>query len=180
MATLVIACPICLQKIRAPANVVGRQIRCPQCKNGFTAADPSTVPTEAALPRAPRSPEPEPVVADPLGLDSDSVAAEVAAPQGNAVVDFFLLRRMITPVILTTLFWFGVALMLLAGLVGAIVVIIGMVTHTTSVGPGLLMLLLDFVTTICVLILWRVVCETIATVFRIAERVKEVMDRNLK
>jgi hypothetical protein len=173
MATLVIACPICLQKIRAPADVVGRPIRCPQCKNGFTAADPAAITSEPALPSVPRSREAEPAaVADPLGLEADVAAAEVA-PAGNAVVDFFFLRRMITPAILTTLFWFGVAMMLLAGLVGAIVVIIGIATHGTTIGPGLLMLLVDFVTTIVALILWRVVCETIATVFRMAEWIEQ-------
>src|SRR5262245_32305826 len=108
MATLVIACPICLQKIRAPANVVGRQIRCPQCKNGFTAADPAAVGGTSVLPSAPRPREPEAneePAADPLGLESDDNGGK-GAPASNAVIDFLLLRRLITPAILVALFWF--------------------------------------------------------------------------
>jgi hypothetical protein len=179
MATLVIACPICLQKIRAPANVVGRQIRCPQCKNGFTAADPAAVSDPSALPSAPRPREPVPdeeSAADPLGLESDDdVAAE---PASNALIDFILLRRMITPSILVALFWFGVALIVLAGLVGAIVGIVSMVSRTTPVLPGLLMVLLDFVLTLGALLFWRVTCETLGTVFRTSHQVKELIERN--
>src|SRR5438477_2243541 len=102
MATLVIACPICLQKIRAPAAVVGKQIRCPQCKNGFTAADPNAVASEPVVVNLPRPrervPDEEPAV-DPLGLEADEdVAGEPAGP--SALVEFLLLRRLITPVIL--------------------------------------------------------------------------------
>ena len=140
MATLVIACPICLQKIRAPAAVVGKQIRCPQCKNGFTAADPSAVANQPAVPNLPRPREPVPEDeepgADPLGLEADvDAVAEPAGP--SPFVEFLLLRRMITPVILVALFWFGVAVILLAGLVAFIVAVIGLATRTTPVLPGL-------------------------------------------
>jgi hypothetical protein len=177
MATLVIACPICLQKIRAPAAVVGKQIRCPQCKNGFTAADPNAVASQPAvsnLPR-PRSEDGEPG-ADPLGLEGDADAA--GEPTGpSSLVEFLLLRRLITPTILVALFWFGVAVILLAGLVALIVAIAGMATRSTPVLPGLLMILLDLVLSVGALLMWRVACETLVTVFRTAERVRELTDR---
>ncbi len=179
MATLVIACPICLQKIRAPATVVGKQIRCPQCKNGFTAADPAAVPMQPAVAIIPRPREPiadEEPAADPLGLEGD--AEEVAPAAPGAFVEFLLLRRMITPAILVTLFWFGVAVVLLAGLVAFIVAVVGMALRATPILPGLLMILLDFVLTAGALILWRVACETLATVFRTAAQVRELMERD--
>jgi hypothetical protein len=179
MATLVIACPICLQKIRAPAGVVGKQIRCPQCKNGFTAADPNAVanqPAVATLPQKSKIADEEPG-ADPLGLEGDTDAAtEPAAP--SPLIDFLLLQRMITPAILVALFWFGVAMILLAGLVALIVAIAGMATRATPVLPGLLMILLDLVLSAGALLMWRVACETLATVFRTAERIREFTDRS--
>src|SRR5262245_14587859 len=123
MSTIVFACPICLQKIRAPGTVVGKQIRCPQCKNGFTAIDPNAPSGEPAANG--------PTDADPLGLEGEGGAAQYGGGS-SAFVDFMTLRRVITPSILTALFWFGFGLMLLGGLVTGIVAIASIATKTMS------------------------------------------------
>lgn len=176
MSTIVLACPICLQKIRAPVSVVGKQIRCPQCKNGFTAIDPNAVANEPAL-SLPRPAVNGPTDADPLGLEADAGVAAAYGGGGSAFVDFMALRRVITPTILTPLFWFGVALMLLGGLVTTIVAIAGMAAKTTPALPGLLTVLIAFVATVGGILLWRVLCEALATIFRTADQVRELMER---
>ncbi len=172
MATLVIACPICLQKIRAPDAVIGRQIKCPQCKNPFTAADPGAPAAGALAANPPAIPEPEEAAGvDPLGLEGD----EPAAPPARAgIMDYLLFRRMVTPAILTALFYFGVAVILLFGLVYAITAVVGMASQATGVALGLLSMLLDFVLTISAVVLWRVFCEVVITLFRILEQLREM------
>jgi hypothetical protein len=176
MSTLVIACPVCLQKIRAPGSVIGRQIRCPQCKNGFTVADPSAPPPAAEAGQSEAVMGAEPPAADPLGLDG----AEFSVPRrsGGSFMDYLVFRRMVTPVILTGLFYFVAVVIVLLGLIYAVVAIAGMfAVGRGSVLIGLLSLLLDFVGTIIALVWWRVVCEMIITLFRMLEQLRDINDK---
>lgn len=182
MSTLVIACPICLQKIRAPNNVLGRQIKCPQCKNGFTAVDPAAVAPEPIAPaqtaaRTDFATESEPS-ADPLGLGSeDQFDATPATESRPSVVDYLVFRRMITPAIVTGLFYFGVAVILLVGLVFAVMTLLSSLGKGGNIAVGLLTVLLDGVITLSSLVMWRVLCEVILVLFRILDQLREMNDR---
>lgn len=176
MATLVIACPICLQKIRAPGNVLGRQIKCPQCKNGFTAVDPNAVAPEA--PAAPRKELPPPPkieeefpAADPLGLDDELPLP--TKPSGGGIGDYLMFRRMVTPVIVTAMFYFGVAVILLVGLIFGVMSLVGAITVKGAALMSLLSILIDFVATISALVMWRVLCEVVLILFRIHDQLRE-------
>jgi len=177
LSTLVIACPICLQKIRAPGNVLGRQIKCPQCKNGFTAVDPGAVVVETpAVPRMPSDPEP---AADPLGLDANDefAAAPVRASGGSSFLDYLTFRRMITPVVITGLFYFGAAMIVLSGLVFAVTTLVGAFAVKGNAPMALLTILIDFVMTGISLVMWRVLCEVILVLFRILDQLRELSMR---
>src|SRR5437660_9929719 len=104
--TVVIACPICTQKVRAPDSVLGRQIKCPQCKNPFIALDPNAIPAapafDAGFPEKPGTPV--------LG-DEDAEISEDVPRRPSAFVDYLLFRRMVTPVIITVLFYLGLLLL---------------------------------------------------------------------
>jgi hypothetical protein len=174
MATMiVIACPICMQKIRAPESVIGRQIRCPQCKNAFNAADPNAIPAEPS-PVQSRLAE-SPPIEEENWADEALAAPEAKKPaRGNSIVDYLVFRGLVTPVIITGLFYLGAAVILLVGLVYGILAIAGMVAVHGAALLGLLSLLIAFFATIAGLILWRVVCEVLVALFRILENVKEI------
>lgn len=172
MATMiVIACPICMQKIRAPETVIGRQIKCPQCKNMFNAADPNALPADARAVQA--------RLADAPALESDawdgSEAAPVVSPAGGgAIVDYLVFRRLVTPAIITGLFYVGAAVILLVGLVYGILGILAMAAVKGGAAVGLLSLLIAFFATIASLVLWRVACEVLISLFRILDNVREI------
>jgi hypothetical protein len=171
MATMiVIACPICMQKIRAPETVIGRQIKCPQCKNMFNAADPNALPADARAVQGRLAEAPALEAEDWDG----SEAAATAAPAGNALVDYLVFRRLVTPAIITGLFYVGAAVILLVGLVYGILGILAMAAVKGSAAVGLLSLLIAFFATIASLVLWRVACEVLISLFRILDNVREI------
>src|SRR5215475_13334355 len=101
---VVIASPICQQKVRVNTSLLGKSVKCPQCKNPFTAVDPNA----AAAP----APTWEPVTAKP---EFDFTSAREEPPReevsdeedlppsppvprksgGSALVDYLLFRRMV-------------------------------------------------------------------------------------
>lgn len=174
MATMiVIACPMCMQKIRAPETVIGRQIRCPQCKNSFNAADPNAVPTDAPgvqsrLTEAPSAESPNWDNGEP------EVPVVPRAASGSAFVDYLLFHRMVTPRIITGLFYLGAAVILLIGLVYGILGILAIVASKQTAMIGLLSLLIAVFTTIVSLVMWRIFCEVLISLFRILDNVREI------
>src|SRR5580700_3387676 len=174
MPNLVIACPVCLQKIRAPENVIGRQIKCPQCKNGFVAADPSTPSATVAASRESEDVELTPT-ADPLGLgDDDSAKPDGRSGQGNSLLDYVLFRRMITPVIITALFYFGVVVLLILGLVTGIRGIATILDK--QIAYGAVLLIGALVGTAIWLLMWRILCEIIILSFQILAKLRDIHD----
>jgi hypothetical protein len=172
MANLVIACPVCLQKIRAPENVIGRSIKCPQCKNSFIATDPSAPVT--ASPPAPPAPQEEfGPGADPLGLDEVDSRVDRGNRKASTMMDYLLFRRMVTPVIITALFYVGVLFIIIGGLV---VGVMGIIALKVSAAAGLLMMLEAFVGTICGLVMWRIYCEIVVLAFQILAELRGIRD----
>lgn len=185
--TVVIACPMCQQKIRAPRTVVGRQIRCPQCKNAFIAQDLDSIPAPAspkpARPRAASEPQAfafeEPVMsaasefADQGVLEDGSPVEPAPAPRGNNFVDYLLMRRMITPAILVVVFYLGVLAIIGSGLFYCVTGLITLRDKNTA-GFGVLMALLSLILVPVNLILWRIFCEVLITLFRILDNVREI------
>jgi hypothetical protein len=175
MANVVIACPICLQKIRAPESVFGRQIKCPQCKNSFIASDPS------AQAQSPAQPEPSMMITeeiaaspDPLGLsDEPSPQKKSSRSGGSTVLDYLLFRRMVTPVIMTAVFYCGVGLIFLGGLIEAVLSIYAM---KDSVKLGIVSLFGDLIGMTFALVFWRVWCELVILFFQILNEVRQIND----
>jgi hypothetical protein len=62
---IVIYCPDCTAKIRAPEQIIGRHIRCPKCDSEFVAKG-DEAPTPSAPPSAPEPPTPSAPVAVPF------------------------------------------------------------------------------------------------------------------
>ena len=172
MANIVIACPVCLQKIRAPENVIGRVIKCPQCKNSFTAADPAAPVT--AVVTTPMEAE-ESLAADPLGLEEkEFYGSERRSKKGSPMVDYLLLRRMVTPVIITALFYVGVAILVISGMITAVMGIMAMINK--QVGYGLVLVFSALVGTVIWLILWRIWCEIIILFFQMLAKLQDIHD----
>ncbi len=170
MPNLVIACPVCLQKIRAPENVIGRNIKCPQCKNSFIAADPSA---PAGSMSSTSDSESAPPVADPLGLD-DAGDSDHLPKRANAFVDYLLFRRMVTPVIITALFYCGAVALLILGLVTGIRGILALADK--QVTNGLILISSAIVGTIVWLVLWRIWCEIVILFFQILAKLRDIHD----
>jgi len=75
--SILIFCPDCNAKIRAPTSILGRQVRCPKCEVSFTAtAD------DGPEPELPPDPEPDvPPEPDPLSeLEPDPYPVSQPAP----------------------------------------------------------------------------------------------------
>jgi hypothetical protein len=171
---IVIACPMCLQKIRAPEGVIGRQIKCPQCKNGFTAADPKDI--AADVPAVQTRLNEVPAV-DPSGWDGSATVSPFETPPPRprgTFLDYLIFRRMVTPIIIVGMFYLGAAVILLIGLVYGILGLLGMFARRETALLGLLSLLVAFFSTIVGLVMWRVFCEVLISVFRILDNVREI------
>ncbi|HEV3145186.1 MAG TPA: DUF4282 domain-containing protein [Gemmataceae bacterium] len=193
---LVIACPTCQQKIRAPESVIGRQIKCPQCKTPFVAQDSSSVgvaagspaatvreqlPPQQEFPAVPPATQAWPGNGEEAPEETEPSARE-KAPRGS-FVDYLLFRRMITPWIIIVVFYLGVAGILIYGLVMFVLDLGLMVAAARSGGGGLAVALTllyalgVFLATLVSLVMWRVYCEVIATFFRILDNVREINEQ---
>ncbi|MFL5341405.1 MAG: DUF4282 domain-containing protein [Gemmataceae bacterium] len=168
--TVVIACPICTQKVRAPDSVLGRQIKCPQCKNPFIALDPNAIPPAPAFDAG--FPD---KTGTPVLTDEDAEISEDIPRRPSAVTDYLLFRRMVTPVIITVLFYLGVLLLLLGGLVLFVSGVLQAVHGYTLI--GIATILGSIVGGIVELILWRIFCEVLITLFRILDNVREINEQ---
>src|SRR5258707_15754182 len=136
---VVIACPTCQQKVRIGENLLGKQVKCPQCKNPFTAVDPNAVPPPAssweAVTHKPEfdfnAPAPPPTVEPPpeedYDYDQDAPGRPSQRPQksaGSKFVDYLLFRRMVTPFVLLVLFYLGVVAIVIYGIIQGVAGII--------------------------------------------------------
>ena len=193
---LVIACPTCQQKIRAPESVIGRQIKCPQCKTPFVAQDTTSLGAAAIIPggmvREQIPPQQQDAAAASATSQGSSTAGpeelgdsapeprENAKPSRGSFVDYLLFRRMVTPWIIIVVFYLGVAGILIYGVIQTVFAVFLVVEsrgRAAGVGIAVLYVLLAFFGSIFALVLWRVYCEVIATFFRILDNVREINEQ---
>ncbi|HLW67551.1 MAG TPA: DUF4282 domain-containing protein [Gemmataceae bacterium] len=194
---LVIACPTCQQKIRAPESVIGRQIKCPQCKTPFIAQDTSSLGAPPIVPggtireQLPSHQQPDGAAAtaatqgwsaptpDELG-EAETESRGPAKQSRGSFLDYLLFRRMVTPWIIIVVFYLGVAGIIIGGIiqfVSAVYLIVDSRGHAAAVGIAVLYLLGALLGSIFFLVLWRVYCEVIATFFRILDNVREINEQ---
>lgn len=189
--TIVVACPTCQQKIRAPESVLGRQIKCPQCKNAFI---PEAAPTQAQVtasappeppPYEPPAstwesagqndlPEPEPTYT-PTRRSRDT-GGRSGEKSGGGFVDYLLFRRMVTPGIITVIFYIGVVGIILGGLISTGITVFALI-RSELYGMAILYLVIGFMSGLMGLVFWRIYCELIILAFRIYETLTEIRDK---
>jgi hypothetical protein len=173
--SIVIACPVCTQKVRVPETVLGRQIKCPQCKNGFLAQDPNAIPPAPVFDEAfAAAPEAAPQSGESAGMNEFEDELTVPRPP-SGFVDYLLFRRMVTPVIIVIFFYLGVLMLMLGALFGLVSGIVGISQRSYQLGA--LSILGAIFGTIVALILWRIFCEVLITLFRILDNVREINER---
>lgn len=193
---VIVACPTCLQKVRVPDSVLGKQIKCPQCKNPFVAGDSSAPPTAASRTAASRaggssaaSAVAEPAVAaeppskgwsnpeiDVVEDEFDTRSALRPRPEGNGFADFLLLKTFVAPRIQVALFYIGLVAILVFGLVSLVAAIFLALRAGLERTMGLLLLIATVLATPLAVVVWRVFCEMVAAVFR-AHEAKEAPSR---
>jgi hypothetical protein len=194
---ILIYCPQCAAKIRAPEQAIGRQIRCPKCEAEFTATSDETVPPPVPPEPAPSPPPPAPEPAPPsppeprveaprpeLPPEDDreeedredepkpTPAPGTAAPT-NSLVEFLLFRTMISPIIIQVIFWIGVIASIGAGgffLIAAIGLMAGGKDAVFAFLQALMGLGLLVLGPLAV----RVCCELTILFFRIYDSLREL------
>ena len=179
MTNVVIACPTCQQKIRAPRTMLGRAIKCPQCRNPFTALDPNDITLSeiesklAASAPANGSGGAEPTSAEETVWGDDE---EQEPKREIRLLDFLWFRRMVTPPMIVVVFYIGLALQLLAGIA---LFILGFlqVIERTGVAAGIGIMVGGVLGTLLSSIFWRILCEVLVTFFRIHDRLSDISEK---
>jgi hypothetical protein len=195
MATIVVACPICQAKLRAPDSVLGKQVKCSQCKNYFTATDG----TGGAAPPGPAPASPPPP-GDPFAFDDpggtgawqetavhETPSEEVAprrrgsrggaAPAAGGLKGYLLFHRMITPAIILVLFYGVTVLFLLGGLTTFGFGVYMLFQKGVGVYAALILFAEALIGTPLAILGWRIYCEVLITFFRILENVQAINER---
>ncbi len=198
--SMLILCPECDAKIRAPASALGRTVRCPKCGASFlAAADAGPTPEAEPEPPPPPAPEPEP---DPFPVSQPAIrgaappfhhpeppppqqghwegAMESAPSRGyqtpsNPLADFLLFRTMISPVLIQIMFWVGaIACLLIGGF--QIVTAIGILIEGSRMG-GIYALVLGFYGLAVMLmgpLVVRIQCELLILMFRMYDTLRDI------
>jgi hypothetical protein len=195
---ILLHCPDCAAKIRAPEQIIGRQVHCPKCDAEFTAAveeapapEPEPAPSQPTPPPAPPEvKEPAPVrnevhvqPASPPPEEPDEEVDVVPATEAaydpaygppNPVADVLLFRTMIAPAIIQGFFWVGVILCVLTGVV-YLIAAIGMLVDASQ--PASLALLQGLGALGIIVFgppVLRICCELLILFFRIYDALKEI------
>jgi hypothetical protein len=85
----IIACPQCKGKLKLPEALLGKKVRCPDCKNTFVAGASAPVAAPPPLPQfkqgvaAPPIRKPAPPPAEVLEIDADDLIVEEEAPRSR-------------------------------------------------------------------------------------------------
>jgi len=185
---VVIACPTCQQKVRIGENLLGKQVKCPQCKNPFIAVDPNAVPPpatswEGITPKSEfafDAPAPLPTTVEPSREDFDDEKAPARPSErprksgGSTFVDYLLFRRMVTPGVIIVLFYVGVVALIIGGIIQAVSGVLVLIHGSIW---GILALLGALFGTILAILLLRIYCEVVAVFFRILDNVRAINEK---
>jgi ribosomal protein S27AE len=185
-------CPNCGAAYSITAQHVGRTFSCQRCGTPMvvhadglhTAQSPvaagavgDQIQPQSAAQALPPAPPPRGQVSPP----DSSFGELVERPQprrrvreGNAFVDFLLFRRMIAPWVIMGLFWVGIMLAILWGI---IYIISGLVMLANKdIGPlGLVFMFLGVLVIIIGPFVVRLYAEFIIVVFRISETLTDIL-----
>lgn len=148
--TVMITCPSCQRSMKGPDSVIGKTVKCPACQMQF------------AVTGGPPPSAPEPLVA-PLAVDF----AEPSEPRkrsGGTFWDYIVFRRMITPIFIQIVFWTGVA----------VIVILGLLRAVFSLNVSILDVVLGLLIVLVGPLLWRMYCETLIVFFRMNETLTDI------
>jgi hypothetical protein len=174
--SVVVACPTCQAKLRAPEDLLGRPVRCSQCKRAFTPA-PAAAAAEGPAALAGAAPDlappPRPEILPEVAPAARPPRA--AMPAGD-VREFLLFRRMVAPSLIVVLFYVGAVLQLLAGVVAFVAGFVSLFDRRG--GPaGLAVMAGAVIATPLAILLWRVYCEVLIVLFRILEQLQTLNER---
>ena len=81
---VVTRCPSCNRSLRVPDNLIGSKVRCPQCKNVFTAeagGESASAPPPAPAPKAPPPPRPPSPISDRPSRPPQPAPARAPEPE---------------------------------------------------------------------------------------------------
>jgi predicted Zn finger-like uncharacterized protein len=181
---VVIACPTCQQKVRVNENLLGKSVKCPQCKNPFTAVDPNAVQANASSWEPTPSSDldfssqlPPPPPPRPEEFDEPTAADPAAIPRKagrSALVDYLLFRRMVTPAVIIVLFYIGVVVLVISGIVWAIS---GLFVLFNRSAFGILIILGAFLLTLLGILILRIYCEVVTVLFRILDNLRQINEK---
>ena len=176
-------CPGCGKNIQTKDEFAGKTARCPSCQTKFVVPGPSG--SFAASPPAAPAPPPvsQPARDTQANFDEEPVRpsrfeepektpSSMDAPRptpsatSTTLKDFLAFRRMVVPLIIQVIFWLGVGLFVLAGL-------ISMISGISRPGERIL-ILLGFLWIIFGPIVWRIYCEVLIVIFRINETLTDI------
>jgi predicted Zn finger-like uncharacterized protein len=192
---ILIVCPDCDARIRAPATAVGRQVRCPKCGGAFTAAGedgaeaapapPAPEPEEVPAPPPPPAPTlratdtpPEATAAERDGWKDATDLADEEVPEeerANVLLDFLVFRRMVAPVVVQVLFWVGLAAALLAGGL-QFAIALSALYQGAQFGVAARPLLAALACWFVAPVLIRVGCEVLIAFFRVYDLLGEIRE----
>ncbi len=114
---------------------------------------------------------------DPYGTEGDFGAPGTVRRRSSAssspFMDFLLFRRMIAPILIQILFWFGVVMTVLMGL-GTMIAGIVATSQRGGAAVGMTILLFGFVTLVSGPVVVRLYCEVLIIFFRINETLTDI------
>lgn len=187
MSTLSVGCPYCQKTIKVPEKMVGREIRCPGCKQGLKLEGAGGPPPDGG---------------GAGGVDFGSLSQDTGrGRRPSAFWELLTFRRMIAPFVLQLVFW---VLVLLAVGSGGLWVVLGVlalgtqptapaVKMTDEHGPGMgnfgpfemgtgtmaggVMIVVGLAWMILGPLVIRVFFEMLIMVFRVYDVMREVRDK---
>jgi len=177
-------CPNCGQTLRCNEKKIGKTADCPGC------GEPVTVPkrNESKGITTPASGGSiQPASNETVEQDSDAnlldredeiedYGSEMEVPrQASYFVDLLVFRRMITPVVVQVLFWIGVVVSWVFGIIGFVTGIY-LIFQDQAVA-GLLGMVFALVYLIAIPLAMRIYAETIILFFRMNETLTDIRDR---
>ena len=182
-------CPSCGAVYSVSPAHVGRRISCKKCSvplvvteagielvegspfEGFfeAARESTTTPASGTPPVATKAPSGEqPLPPTPTATRE---ATEIRRGGGNSLVDFLLFRSMIVPYLIQILFWLGVAVCVLTGILTMLSAFV--VEGRSKVVPVLTGLAWLIAGPVGV----RIYCELLMVLFRIYDTLRDIRDR---
>lgn len=162
-----IACPSCKKVHKADESLIGKRVKCSDCGATFEVVRNELQPVQQ--PNAKKVDNPGAgTVKLTTGPATDNPRAIQSRKRNHMnIIDFLTFRRMITPIIIQIIFWIGVALCVIGGLISIVTGASSDFGGGAQVLSGLLVIFLGPVIT-------RVYCELLILMFRMNETLTDI------